>query len=127
MNFVNNFRGLSSELIEELRQTLEGMSFDEEARDEIKELTDTLRSNLDKVVQHGRRADAIVKNMLLHSRESSGSIGASTSMQSLTIASISPGTVRERRSKASISTSSDRLTQPPARPTSFRRTLRGRF
>ena len=72
LNFVNNFSGLSSELIEELRQTLEGMSFDEEARDEIKELTDTLRSNLDKVVQHGRRADAIVKNMLLHSRESSG-------------------------------------------------------
>ena len=72
LNFVNNFSGLSSELIEELRQTLEGMSFDEKARDEIKELTDTLRSNLDKVVQHGRRADAIVKNMLLHSRESSG-------------------------------------------------------
>ena len=72
LNFVNNFSGLSSELIEELRQTLEGMSFDEKARNEIKELTDTLRSNLDKVVQHGKRADAIVKNMLLHSRESSG-------------------------------------------------------
>jgi signal transduction histidine kinase len=35
-------------------------------------LTDTLRGNLDKVVQHGKRADAIVKNMLLHSREGSG-------------------------------------------------------
>jgi len=45
---------------------------DDKARAEIKELTDTLRSNLDKVVQHGRRADAIVKNMLLHSREGSG-------------------------------------------------------
>ena len=33
---------------------------------------DTLRGNLDKVVQHGKRADAIVKNMLQHSRESSG-------------------------------------------------------
>ena len=33
---------------------------------------DTLRGNLDKVVQHGKRADAIVKNMLLHSREGSG-------------------------------------------------------
>ena len=39
---------------------------------EINELTNTLRGNLDKVVQHGKRADAIVKNMLLHSREGSG-------------------------------------------------------
>ena len=39
---------------------------------EITELMDTLRGNLDKVVQHGKRADAIVKNMLLHSREGSG-------------------------------------------------------
>ena len=39
---------------------------------EIAELTDTLRDNLDKIVQHGKRADAIVKNMLLHSREGSG-------------------------------------------------------
>ena len=41
-------------------------------RTEINQLTDTLRGNLDKVVQHGKRADAIVKNMLLHSREGSG-------------------------------------------------------
>jgi signal transduction histidine kinase len=39
---------------------------------EITELTNTVRDNLDKVVQHGKRADAIVKNMLLHSREGSG-------------------------------------------------------
>jgi two-component system, NtrC family, sensor kinase len=39
---------------------------------ELPELTDTLRGNLDKVVQHGKRADAIVKNMLLHSRQGSG-------------------------------------------------------
>jgi hypothetical protein len=45
---------------------------DANARVEITELTDTLRDNLDKVVQHGKRADAIVKNMLLHSREGSG-------------------------------------------------------
>ncbi|MGC1705074.1 MAG: ATP-binding protein, partial [Pseudolabrys sp.] len=42
------------------------------ARAEINDLTDTLRGNFDKVVQHGKRADAIVKNMLLHSREGSG-------------------------------------------------------
>jgi signal transduction histidine kinase len=45
---------------------------DSKTRAEITELTDTLRDNLGKIVQHGRRADAIVKNMLLHSREGSG-------------------------------------------------------
>jgi len=59
-------------MIDELRSTLKGIQFDDKARAEIDELTDTLQSNLDKVVQHGKRADAIVKNMLLHSRESSG-------------------------------------------------------
>ena len=39
---------------------------------EITELTDTLRSNLDKIMQHGKRANSIVKNMLLHSREGTG-------------------------------------------------------
>jgi signal transduction histidine kinase len=71
LNFVNNFSGISAELIDELQDTLKG-PLDDKARAEIKELTDTLRSNLDKVVQHGRRADAIVKNMLQHSREGSG-------------------------------------------------------
>jgi two-component system, NtrC family, sensor kinase len=72
LNFVNNFSGLSAELIDELQETLKGISFNDKARTEIKELTDTLKGNLDKVVQHGKRADAIVKNMLLHSREGSG-------------------------------------------------------
>src|SRR5262249_30544421 len=72
LNFVNNFSGVSAEMVDELQNTLRGIPFDDNARAEIKELTDTLRSNLDKVVQHGKRADAIVKNMLLHSREGSG-------------------------------------------------------
>ena len=72
LNFVNNFSGLSAELIDELQDTLNGISLNDKARVEIKELTDTLKGNLDKVVQHGKRADAIVKNMLLHSREGSG-------------------------------------------------------
>jgi two-component system, NtrC family, sensor kinase len=72
LNFVNNFSGLSAELIDELHDTLKGISLNDKARAEIKELTDTLKGNLDKVVQHGKRADAIVKNMLLHSREGSG-------------------------------------------------------
>jgi GAF domain-containing protein len=72
LNFVNNFSDVSVELIDELRQELEGIKVGPEARAAIVELTNTLRDNLDKVVQHGKRADAIVKNMLLHSREGSG-------------------------------------------------------
>ena len=72
LNFVNNFSGVSTELIDELRDVLSGISIDHKARTAINELTDTLRGNLDKVVQHGKRADAIVKNMLLHSRQGSG-------------------------------------------------------
>jgi signal transduction histidine kinase len=72
LNFVSNFSGLSAELIDELQDALKGLPIDQKARAEIDELADTLRGNLDKVVQHGKRADAIVKNMLLHSREGSG-------------------------------------------------------
>ena len=72
LNFVNNFSGVSVELIDELQDTLKGIPFDNKARAEINELTDTLRGNLDKVVQHGQRADSIVKSMLLHSRQGSG-------------------------------------------------------
>jgi GAF domain-containing protein len=72
LNFVNNFSVVSSELIDELQDVLKRVSADDKTRAEIKELTDTLHGNLDKVVQHGKRADAIVKNMLLHSREGSG-------------------------------------------------------
>ena len=72
LNFVNNFSALSAELIDELRQALAGANLDNKLRTEITEIADTLQGNLDKVVQHGKRADAIVKNMLLHSREGSG-------------------------------------------------------
>jgi signal transduction histidine kinase len=72
LNFVNNFSGISAELIDELRDTLKGVSLDDKARAEIEELADTLKGNFDKVVHHGRRADAIVENMLQHSREGSG-------------------------------------------------------
>jgi GAF domain-containing protein/anti-sigma regulatory factor (Ser/Thr protein kinase) len=71
LNFVNNFSGISGELIDELVEILKG-PFNDKARTEINELAKTLRSNLDKIAQHGKRADAIVKNMLLHSREGSG-------------------------------------------------------
>ena len=65
-------RRVSAELIDELQEALEGVHLDEKRREEINELTDMLQGNLDKVVQHGKRADSIVKNMLLHSREGSG-------------------------------------------------------
>jgi signal transduction histidine kinase len=72
LNFVNNFSGISAELIGELQDTLSDLSVSPGTQAEIKELTDTLRGNLEKVVQHGKRADRIVKSMLLHSGESSG-------------------------------------------------------
>ena len=72
LNFVNNFSAVSVELIDELREALGGAQLDSKLRAEIIEIADTLQSNLDKVVQHGKRADAIVKNMLLHSRQGSG-------------------------------------------------------
>src|SRR5262249_50513960 len=59
-------------LIDELQEALKKASFDNRISREVAELTNTLRDNLDKIVQHGKRADSIVKNMLLHSRESSG-------------------------------------------------------
>src|SRR5258708_2867354 len=68
LNFVNNFSAVSVELIDEMQETLEGMRLDEDKRTEMNQLAETLRGNLEKVVQHGKRADAIVKNMLLHSR-----------------------------------------------------------
>ena len=72
LNFVNNFSAVSVELIDELREALSGAHLDRKLRTEINEIADMLQGNLDKVVQHGKRADSIVKNMLLHSRQGSG-------------------------------------------------------
>jgi len=72
LNFVNNFSELSVELADELIGVLEQASLADKLRKEADELTSLLKDNLGKVVQHGKRADSIVKNMLLHSREGSG-------------------------------------------------------
>jgi GAF domain-containing protein len=72
LNFVNNFSSVSAELIGELQEALQRMHFDEKTGSEVNEITEMLRGNLEKVVQHGKRADSIVKNMLLHSRQGSG-------------------------------------------------------
>ena len=72
LNFVNNFSALSVELTDELNDILKQAELVEKIRKEVDELTGMLKDNLSKVVQHGKRADSIVKNMLLHSREGSG-------------------------------------------------------
>jgi signal transduction histidine kinase len=72
LNFVNNFSGISVELIDELQDALARVKVDDKSRSDIAELAHTLQDNLNKIVQHGKRADSIVKNMLLHSRAGSG-------------------------------------------------------
>jgi PAS domain S-box-containing protein len=72
LNFVNNFSSVSIELIDELRDALKARDSGDNGRAEITDLMETLRDNLGKIVQHGKRADSTVKNMLLHSREGSG-------------------------------------------------------
>jgi two-component system, NtrC family, sensor kinase len=72
LNFVNNFSVLSAELVGEMNDVLAKATLDATTRGELDELTQILKSNLEKVVQHGKRADSIVKNMLQHSREGSG-------------------------------------------------------
>jgi GAF domain-containing protein/signal transduction histidine kinase len=74
LNFVNNFAGLSVELLGELKEVAApGLAtLDEESRDEIDETMDMLTGNLEKIQEHGKRADGIVKSMLAHSRGGSG-------------------------------------------------------
>jgi signal transduction histidine kinase len=77
LNFVNNFAALSAELTDELNEVLAPASLSDDVRNDVDELTGMLKDNLQKVVQHGKRADSIVKNMLLHSREGGGEYGLS--------------------------------------------------
>jgi PAS domain S-box-containing protein len=74
LNFVNNFAGLSVELLAELKETaaaaIAGLAEDERA--DIDEIVGMLTGNLEKIAEHGRRADGIVKSMLEHSRGGSG-------------------------------------------------------
>jgi two-component system, NtrC family, sensor kinase len=72
LNFVNNFAALSVELVDELDDVLKPAALDNKTREGNEELTQMLKGNLEKVVQHGQRADSIVKNMLQHSRKGSG-------------------------------------------------------
>jgi signal transduction histidine kinase len=74
LNFVNNFADLSVDLLDELLAALkpDTLAIAADLQSEIEDLAATLKSNLKKITEHGRRADGIVKNMLLHSREGGG-------------------------------------------------------
>jgi signal transduction histidine kinase len=71
LNFVNNFSDLSIDLIEEVFEELDKTK-DQENNEEIRELLTVVKSNLEKIHQHGTRADGIVKSMLQHSRGGNG-------------------------------------------------------
>ncbi len=74
LNFVNNFASLSIELLDEFKDTARPAmaALGADKRAEIEEVTEMLTSNLEKIVEHGQRADGIVRSMLAHSRGSSG-------------------------------------------------------
>ncbi len=67
LNFVNNFSDLNSELIDEAKEEL-----DHGNPSEVKSILDDIKENEGKINQHGKRAESIVKGMLLHSRSSGG-------------------------------------------------------
>jgi two-component system, NtrC family, sensor kinase len=74
LNFVNNFAGLSVELLDELKETTAPAvaALGDDKRADIEETIEMLTGNLEKIAEHGRRADGIVKSMLEHSRGTSG-------------------------------------------------------
>jgi PAS domain S-box-containing protein len=74
LNFVNNFADLSIELLDEMRGEIGGVfaGVDAEQRADIDDLVAMLAGNLQKIKEHGTRADGIVKSMLAHSREGPG-------------------------------------------------------
>jgi len=67
LNFVNNFSEVSKEMMEEMKEEIEKGDIDE-----VRLIATDIEQNLEKIIHHGKRADAIVKGMLEHSRKSSG-------------------------------------------------------
>jgi two-component system NtrC family sensor kinase len=67
LNFVNNFSEVNTELIEEME-----MEISQSHLDEVRAIAESIRLNQQKISQHGKRADFIVKGMLQHSRNSTG-------------------------------------------------------
>jgi len=66
LNFVNNFSEVSKELLDEMREEVSQGN-----TEEVKDISEDITQNLEKILHHGKRADAIVKGMLQHSRISS--------------------------------------------------------
>jgi signal transduction histidine kinase len=67
LNFVNNFSEVSAELVNEMKEELQAKN-----ESAVTVILQDLEQNLQKITHHGKRADAIVKGMLLHSRSSTG-------------------------------------------------------
>ena len=74
LNFVNNFASLSIGLLDELKAAAASAfgSLDERQRGQVDEVSELLTGNLERIVEHGKRADNIVKSMLAHSRAGGG-------------------------------------------------------
>src|SRR4051812_24098649 len=63
LNFVNNFSEVSNELIDEMKDELSKGNYED-----VNAIVDDVKQNLEKINQHGKRADAIIKGMLQHSK-----------------------------------------------------------
>lgn len=72
LNFVNNFSEVNSELLVEMKDFIEKESISAESKENIAGIIDAVIFNLEKIKHHGKRADDIVKGMLLHSRNTTG-------------------------------------------------------
>ena len=72
LNFVNNFSEVNNELLIEMKDAIEKENISEEGKQNIEGIVEAVTQNLDKIKHHGKRADDIVKGMLLHSRNTSG-------------------------------------------------------
>ncbi|MCC6215354.1 MAG: PAS domain S-box protein [Polyangiaceae bacterium] len=76
LNFINNFASLTAELVTEVGELLEGdlASLDADRKADLEDVLNTIRENVNKICHHGKRADSIVKGMLLHARSGSETI-----------------------------------------------------
>ncbi len=84
LNFVTNFASVSADLLSELRQAWVDQST---SKEDVASLLDLLQQNIEKIEEHGKRADRIVRGMLMHSRTSSGQM-ESTDLNALLTDSI---------------------------------------
>ncbi len=72
LNFVNNFSEVNNDLLFEMQEYLNKEKLTEAGKNNIQSIVDMISENLTKITHHGKRADDIVKGMLLHSRSSKG-------------------------------------------------------